>query len=300
MMSYTRFALMIATSTIVMFGLMYLNTYAFEHVFYSETRAWMALLMGATMAIIMMGYMFSMYKKKVVNIAILAGSALVFVLSLWLVRSQATVDDADFMEAMIPHHSIAILTSNRAQIIDPRVRKLADEIIAAQEREIAEMRYLIADLEEGGNEPNEIFRGDQESEVMSLSDALRSVQIASLDPEPIQQAEADKVVPEGPGCVFRRTAESDPILVVRAPSEATELAQGLMKLNGELVPLEAEAGADTLASGVVMGTEGGRMAVTLAEEDAEPAVGERQEADLVFQLEQGLTVGYRGFYECEA
>ena len=128
-MSYWRFAAMIATSTVVMFGLMYLNTYAFEHVFYSETRAWMALLMGATMAIIMMGYMFSMYKKKMVNIAILAGSAVVFALSLWLVRSQATVDDADFMEAMIPHHSIAILTSKRADIKDPEVRKLADEII---------------------------------------------------------------------------------------------------------------------------------------------------------------------------
>lgn len=300
MMSYTRFALMIATSTIIMFGLMYLNTYAWEHVFYSETRAWMALLMGATMAIVMMGYMWSMYKKRMVNVAILTVSAVVFVLSLWLVRSQATVDGEDFMEAMIPHHSIAILTSNRAQITDPRVRKLADEIIAAQEREIAEMRYLIADLEEGGGEPEEIFEGDEEPEVMSLAEALQSVQIASIDPEPIQAAEADKVVPEGPGCVFRRTAESDPILVVRAPAEAAGLAQGVMKINGELVPLEAEAGADTLPSGVAMGTEGGSMIVTLAEEDAELAVGERQEADLVFQLQQGLTVGYRGFYECEA
>jgi uncharacterized protein (DUF305 family) len=51
------------------------------------------------------------------------------------------------MKAMIPHHSIAILTSRRAQISDPRVRQLADEIIAAQEREIAQMEALIADLE---------------------------------------------------------------------------------------------------------------------------------------------------------
>ncbi|HEV7346612.1 MAG TPA: DUF305 domain-containing protein [Devosia sp.] len=147
-MSYWRFAAMIATSTVVMFGLMYLNTYAFEHVFWSETRAWMALLMGATMAVIMLSFMLNMYKNKGLNLAIFAGAIIVFALSLWLVRSQVTVNDVDYMKAMIPHHSIAIMTSKRAQISDPRVRKLADEIIEAQEREIAEMRYLVDDLEE--------------------------------------------------------------------------------------------------------------------------------------------------------
>jgi len=48
---------------------------------------------------------------------------------------------------MIPHHSIAILTSRRAHIRDLRVRELADGIIEAQVREIAEMERLIADLE---------------------------------------------------------------------------------------------------------------------------------------------------------
>ena len=146
-MSYWRFAAMIATSTVVMYGLMYLNTYSFEHVFWSETRAWMALVMGATMSIIMLGYMLGMYRKRAVNLAIFGGSIVVFALALWVVRSQATVDDVDYMKAMIPHHSIAILTSERAQITDPRVRKLADEIIEAQEREIAEMKSLAADLE---------------------------------------------------------------------------------------------------------------------------------------------------------
>lgn len=146
-MSYWRFAAMIATSTLIMYGLMYLNTYAIEHVFFSETRAWMALLMGATMAVIMLGFMLNMYKNRTLNVAIFAGAALVFAGALWLVRGQATVDDTDYMTAMIPHHSIAIMTSKRAQITDPRVRKLADEIIEAQEREIAEMRYLIEDLE---------------------------------------------------------------------------------------------------------------------------------------------------------
>jgi uncharacterized protein (DUF305 family) len=146
-MSYWRFAAMIATSTAVMYGLMYLNTYAIEHVSWSQTRAWMALVMGATMAVIMLGFMLGMYRNRRLNIAIFAGAAVVFGLSLWLVRSQATVDDTAYMKAMIPHHSIAILTSRRAQISDPRVRQLADEIIEAQEREIAEMKSLIGELE---------------------------------------------------------------------------------------------------------------------------------------------------------
>jgi uncharacterized protein (DUF305 family) len=137
---------MIATSTVVMFGLMYLNIYARDHVFFSQTRTWMALLMGATMAVIMLGFMWSMYRNKVVNAAILAGSVIVFAGSLWLVRSQETVDDLSYMKGMIPHHSIAILTSERAHIRDPRVRRLADQIVASQVREIAEMKELIAAL----------------------------------------------------------------------------------------------------------------------------------------------------------
>jgi hypothetical protein len=146
-MSYGRFAAMIATSTIVMFGLMYLNTWALDHVFWSQTRVWMALLMGAVMAGIMLSFMWAMYANRAVNLGILAAAALAFALSLFLVRSQATVDDVSWMKAMIPHHSIAILTSERARISDPRVRDLADGIIETQRREIAEMKALIADLE---------------------------------------------------------------------------------------------------------------------------------------------------------
>ncbi|EKF17201.1 DUF305 domain-containing protein [Nitratireductor pacificus] len=147
-MSYWRFAAMIATSTVVMFGLMYLNTYALDHVFWSETRAWMAFFMGAAMAAVMLGFMWSMYRRPALNALILAASALVFATALWLVRSQATVDEVDYMKAMIPHHSIAIMTSRRAAISDPRVRELADGIVAAQEREIAEMKALIDELEQ--------------------------------------------------------------------------------------------------------------------------------------------------------
>ena len=126
---------------------MYLNTYQIDHVFFSQTRAWMAVYMGAVMAFVMMGYIWAMYQGLRIKQGIVAGSLLVFGISLYLVRSQDTVDDVSWMKAMIPHHSIAILTSSRANIDDPRVRQLAEDIISAQKREIEEMKALISDLE---------------------------------------------------------------------------------------------------------------------------------------------------------
>lgn len=146
-MSYARFAAMIVTSTVVMFALMYLNTYALEHVRFSETRLYMALVMGAAMAVLMLGFMLGMYRNRRLNLAIVAAAAFVFGLSLYLVRSQRTVSDVDYMKAMIPHHSIAIMTSERAHLKDPEVRRLADGIIDAQVREIAEMERHIRRLE---------------------------------------------------------------------------------------------------------------------------------------------------------
>ena len=147
MSGYTRFAMMIGTSTAVMLALMYLNTYQLDHVFFSETRLYMAFVMGAAMAVIMLGYMWEMYENARANWGIILGSVFVFAVSLWLVRSQATIDDVSWMKAMIPHHSIAILTSERANISDPRAKKLADQIIEAQRREIEEMKALISELE---------------------------------------------------------------------------------------------------------------------------------------------------------
>ncbi len=152
-MGYGRFAAMIATSTVVMYGLMYLNTYALDHVFFSQTRMWMALYMGAAMAVIMLSFMLGMYSNRTANIAIFAGAVIAFGISLWLVRSQETVEDLAWMRAMIPHHSIAILTSERADISDPRVQALADAIIEAQRGEIAEMKRYIADIESNGDAP---------------------------------------------------------------------------------------------------------------------------------------------------
>lgn len=149
--SYIKFLAMIGTSIVVMFFLMYLHSYQiFDHAWFSETRAFMALIMGAAMMVIMLSYMLHMYKNRNANIAIYLSAILLFGVSLWLVRSQVTVDDVDYMEGMIPHHSIAILTSERAQIEDLRVRELADQISSTQRTEIKEMEWLINDIRENG------------------------------------------------------------------------------------------------------------------------------------------------------
>lgn len=145
---YRNFILMIAVSATLMFGLMYLNTYQLTHVWFSQTRLFMTFIMAGTMALVMLFFMRHMYKDKLANLAIVIGSVALMSFGVWLVRSQATVGDVAWMKAMIPHHSIAILTSERANITDPRVRKLADDIIEAQRREIGEMEVLIRDFDD--------------------------------------------------------------------------------------------------------------------------------------------------------
>jgi hypothetical protein len=149
--SYLRFFAMIATSAVVMFCLMYLHSYQLiDHAWFSETRLFMTMIMAAGMIAVMLGFMLGMYKNKTANAVIFLGAGVLLALSIWLVRSQATVTGVDYMQGMIPHHSIAILTSERADIRDARVRKLADKIIKAQRREIKEMEWLIADIKANG------------------------------------------------------------------------------------------------------------------------------------------------------
>lgn len=146
MNKYVKFLVMILTSTFIMYWLMFLNVYEAGHVMFSQTRLFMALIMGSVMAVVMLLFMWKMYDDKKKNGILLGASVLIFGLSLFLVRSQTTVDQVSWMKAMIPHHSIAILTSERANLEDPRVKELAQEIIDAQKREIEEMNQLIEEL----------------------------------------------------------------------------------------------------------------------------------------------------------
>ncbi len=149
--SYARFAAMIATSTVVMFALTYTNSMqVFGHLHVSQERIYMAMLMGGMMAIVMLAFMWRMYGDTRANVAVLLVALLVAGTGLFLSRSQALVDDSGYMGGMIPHHSIAILTSQRACIEDVRVRELADAIIVAQRKEIAEMEWLLDDIAANG------------------------------------------------------------------------------------------------------------------------------------------------------
>lgn len=144
---YTKFILMLALSFVAMYITMYLNTYKMDHVYFSLTRFYMTCLGISAMAVIMFTVMRKMYKNKIKNIAIIVGSLVLFVGALGLVRAQKPIiGDVLYMEGMIPHHSIAILTSERADIKDPEVRELADGIIKAQKKEIAEMKEMLKRL----------------------------------------------------------------------------------------------------------------------------------------------------------
>ena len=143
---YLRFAAMIGVAAVVMYIVMYFNTWQWDHVYFSWTRFFMTMMSTGTMAIIMLLFMRHMYTNKKLNWLVVGAAVVLFGSGLALVRTQATVGDVAWMEGMIPHHSIAILTSTEANISDPRVKELADSIIEAQEAEITEMKALIEEL----------------------------------------------------------------------------------------------------------------------------------------------------------
>jgi hypothetical protein len=149
-MGWSRFAAMIAVSTFIMFFLMYQLIYSLDHATFSLNRLIASLLMGCVMTLVMLGFMWSMYRGKRTKLAVLAGAVILGVILLFVNRSQALVGDITFMKAMIPHHSIAINNARKASIRDPRVRELANEIIESQVREISEMKLLIKDISANG------------------------------------------------------------------------------------------------------------------------------------------------------
>lgn len=139
---------MLAVSFVIMYSVMFLNVDSTDHIYLSLNRLYMTLLMVSPMALLMLAFMGDMYKNRKVNTAITVGSIAVLVVVFALLRNQTFVGDIQYMKAMIPHHSSAILTSQNASISDPEVRKLADEIIKAQEKEIAQMKAMIHRLQE--------------------------------------------------------------------------------------------------------------------------------------------------------
>ena len=145
--SYKKFALMLAASFVVMYAVMFLNADLFDHVMLSNTRTYMTILMIAPMALLKLVFMGSMYKNKKLNTIIATSAILIFIGTFYMLRNQTLIKDVQYMKAMIPHHSSAIMVSQSATFTDPEVKKLAEDIIVAQKEEIAQMKAMIKRLE---------------------------------------------------------------------------------------------------------------------------------------------------------
>lgn len=144
--SYRRFFTMMVISFVIMYIVMFLNLDRIAHYHTSTTRIYMAILMVAPMAIQMMIMMHNMYPNKKANTSIVLSAIGVFVFTLIGLRTQTPIGEIQYMKAMIPHHSSAIMVSKNANLKDPDVRKLAEQIIQSQEKEIAEMNSLLKRL----------------------------------------------------------------------------------------------------------------------------------------------------------
>jgi hypothetical protein len=152
---WAKFAAMIGTSVIAMFFLMYQLIYSFDHAIFSLNRLISSLVMGSVMTLIMLGFMWPMVRGTATKVAVLIGAVVIGVAILAINRNQTLIGDEAFMKSMIPHHSIAINNARKSDIRDPRVKKLADGIIESQVREIAEMKWLLEDIERNGRLGNE-------------------------------------------------------------------------------------------------------------------------------------------------
>ncbi|MGK7297244.1 MAG: hypothetical protein ACNS61_15700, partial [Candidatus Wenzhouxiangella sp. M2_3B_020] len=128
---------------------------------------------------------------------------------------------------------------------------------------------------------------DPPAVVGTVEDALRNTLVSTLDPSGMPEAEADQILGDGPRCAFYRSPEDHPVLWA-----SEESGTAAMKLNGVLVPLEA---AGEAGDAVRFTASGATMTVEPLDEDADW----RSDAELVFALERGLSVGYRGFWTCD-
>lgn len=145
--TYGKLAVTLIISFVIMYLVMFLNMDKIEDYHTSITRIYMTFLMISPMAILMILRMKMMYKNRKINVAIIISSVVIFVFSLIGLRTQTPVGDIQYMKAMIPHHSSAIMTSKNANIKDAEVRKLADSIIKSQEKEINQMNKILKRLE---------------------------------------------------------------------------------------------------------------------------------------------------------
>ena len=143
---YYMLALNMAINLVIMYLVMFAMIYRWGEFVQNINFFYMALMMWAPMGALMLLFMGSMYTSRTLNIGIYAASALVFVLALLGIRTQALVGDTQFLRSMIPHHSGALVMCREAALSDPEIEELCfgpTGIVASQEREIVLMTKLL-------------------------------------------------------------------------------------------------------------------------------------------------------------
>jgi len=137
----------ISVHFVIMYGLSYLLINSLSHAYLFSTRPlYMALAMVSPMVFLMVYFMSDMMKDKKLNMQLYVGSALLFVMAILGARTQFGVGNELFLKSMIPHHSGAITTCQEANITDPEIKELCNEIIEAQKKEIDQMKQILERL----------------------------------------------------------------------------------------------------------------------------------------------------------
>ncbi|WP_417355148.1 DUF305 domain-containing protein [Flavobacterium sp.] len=150
--NYGKFLLMLLVSFIVMYAIMYTNVASEEHIYFSLNRFYMTILMVVPMGFIMLLFMQRMYKNRKKNNVLIITGVLLFTATFVMLRTQTYINDVRYMEAMIPHHSSAILSSQHADLKDPEVQELSKKIIESQQKEIEQMKEMIQRLKNSNEE----------------------------------------------------------------------------------------------------------------------------------------------------
>ena len=140
---YWKFAIILLVSLALMWVLSMSMVRSIDHFYFNLSNFWMALLMVSAMAVVMLVGMWSMFKNRKANIAMLAGFAVLFVAVFALGRTEAFVGNEQFLKSMIPHHSRALLVCQESDITDPEIVKLCDSIVKSQQEEITQMKAIL-------------------------------------------------------------------------------------------------------------------------------------------------------------
>lgn len=143
---YKHLLIMAILSFIAMYILMYAMVDTFSNVFMNVNQFYMAGLMASPMVIIELIIMRAMYMNKKLNMLLIAVSAILLFGFYVLIRQQAGVGDKQFLKSMIPHHAGAILMCEEANITDPEIKKLCEQINSSQKAEIAQMKAKLSEL----------------------------------------------------------------------------------------------------------------------------------------------------------